>query len=212
MNAELEALRHLLDQWTTFREESSSCDLQAFAQWLLPPNQPDSINPASAYIEGKTRELSPGTFDHEQAAKAQLGYLLGRLYRFARNAIKEPFSRIGLYGMEEFGILALVDRLDKPSKKEIKEASLMEYSTVSDMVKRLTGKGYLKELKDPIDKRLTRHELTLKGRELLKASYLRLMDLQPPISGDLSSSEVEQLIRLLEKLNVFHTRTLTGMM
>ena len=114
-------------------------------------------------------------------------------------------QEIGFKSLEEFRLLQMIDRVKSINKSELSNESLMEFSTVVDILKRFISKGLIKQVTDKNDKRAVQVQITAKGKNLLLTSYKALAEIKPNIAGDLSFNEQETLINLLLKLNNFHT-------
>ena len=139
------------------------------------------------------------------ANRGLIGHLLGRMNLFVKNYAKVPFQQIGFSNLEEFRILQIIDRIKNINKSQLSNESLMEFSTVVDILKRLIKQGLIKQLQDENDKRASLLQITPKGKKLLETSYKTLANLQPSVLGDLSIKEQGTLLSLLTKLNNFHT-------
>ncbi len=124
---------------------------------------------------------------------------------FVKNYAKKPLKQIGFSNLEEFRILQAIDRIKNINKSQLSNESLMEFSTVVDILKRLIKQGLVKQLQDENDRRASLLQITPKGKKLLENSYKILANLQPSLLGDLSLIEQKTLLTLLMKLNNFHT-------
>ena len=124
---------------------------------------------------------------------------------FLKNYSKAPFQEIGLSSLEEFRLLQMIDRAKSINKSELSNESLMEFTTVVDMLKRFTKQGLIKQVADKNDKRASLIQITSKGKTLLNKTYKTLAAMKPNVTGDLTFQEQETLINLLLRLNNFHT-------
>ena len=125
-----------------------------------------------------------------------------------RNAEEETrvtVRQTGVSSLEEFRLLQMIDRVKNINKSELSNESLMDFSTVVDILKRFINKGLIIQVKDENDKRASQLQITQKGKNLLLTSYKILAQIKPNIAGDLTQKEQETLINLLLKLNNFHT-------
>ncbi|MEO7044646.1 MAG: MarR family winged helix-turn-helix transcriptional regulator [Ferruginibacter sp.] len=196
----------LISKWKDFRNAQSHGDLKSFAGWIVNDDvshatQTDQENFIVTQVEiMKEKENIP-----DLANRGLIGHLLARMNLFVKNYAKMPFQQIGLNNLEEFRLLQMIDRVKNINKSELSNESLMEFTTVVDIVKRFTTQGLIRQVKDAKDKRAIHLQITTKGKDLLNKTYKTLADLKPNVAGDLSMKEQETLINLLLRLNNFHT-------
>ncbi len=196
----------VLTKWSEFKKTSSSEDLNQFANWLLKASpEAKDLKGHENFIMERVAEMEVKDSIPDLANRGLIGHLLGRMNLFVKNYAKTPFQQIGFSNLEEFRILQTIDRIKNINKSQLSNESLMEFSTVVDILKRLIKQGLVKQLQDENDKRASLLQITAKGRKLLNTSYQTLANLQPNVAGDLSLKEQESLIGLLLKLNNFHT-------
>jgi len=160
---------------------------------------------SKSYIQNKSQSMAEGAAASTMTNRALAGSLIGRLTLFVRNYTKAPFQKIGLGSMDEFKILSLIDRLQNPNKSMLSQSSLMEFTTINDMLKRMEKRGWIEQTKDEKDKRSSRVALTEKGKAFVTEVYGVMANIKPGLLGDLSPEEQAQLLALLTRLNNFHT-------
>lgn len=141
----------------------------------------------------------------ELANRGIVGNLIGRLTLFVRHYAKTSFHELGVGSMDEFKVLSLIWRMQKPNKSMLSHAALMEFTTINDMLKRMQNEGWVKQVKDKTDKRSSLVMLTDEGSVLVRKIYQAMANIEPNLAGDLSDEEQEQLMGLLNRLNHFHT-------
>lgn len=196
----------LVETWKRFKEEHPAGGLEGFKQWLTSDGKKEK-----EYTEGEKFiiQTAAGMHGEDEASnvanRAIIGSLLGRMTSFVRNYSKVPFQRLGLKSMDEFKILSMIQRMKEPSKSMLRQAALMEFTTINDMVKRFERKGWIEQLRNENDKRASRICLTPEGHAFLKLVYTALSEMQPKVTGDLSVEEQQQLMHLLMKLNHYHS-------
>ena len=78
--------------------------------------------------------------------------------------------------------------------------------TVTVAVKRLEKKGYVVKNKDENDGRVTRVALTARGRKMDAAHRYFHENMVRSITREMSEAEVEELVRILSKLNRYLER------
>jgi len=209
----------LLSSWEQYTALYPPGDLLGFAHWLL--SQPDSagpthptrpigpttapvapISPATAPIHptaqpGISSAAGPG-------ATAQSTLLITRLFRILQFLSKPGIKKLGFKDME-FGVLVQITLMDRPNKKELCHEMLIENSTGVEITKRLAQKGFIREETDPDDRRSARLSLTEKGKRLLFQGYEKLAAIHQGFLEDFTEEEKQQLVRLLSKINQYHT-------
>ena len=196
----------VLTKWSEFKKHSPSEEINDFANWVLNSSPEEkSMKGHESFIMDRVQEMKEKDSIPDLANRGLIGHLLGRMNLFVKNYAKIPFQQIGFSNLEEFRVLQIIDRIKNINKSQLSNESLMEFSTVVDILKRLIKQGLIKQLQDENDKRASLLQITPKGKKLLNTSYQTLAGLQPNVSGDLSIKEQETLIELLLKLNNFHT-------
>ena len=205
MNDCYEDIILLIKKWKDFRELQKEGDIKMFANWIV--NEYKSAYYASDqedFIVEQVDKMEEKNTIPDLANRGVIGHLLARMNLFVKNYAKQPFQEIG-FSLDEFRLLQMIDRAENINKSELRNESLMEFSTVVDILKRLTQKGLIIQIKDPNDQRASLLQTTAKGKNQLITIYKTLAGIQPNVSGDLTMKEQETLINLLLKLNHFHT-------
>lgn len=196
----------LISQWKDFREVQPQGDISNFASWILKetPSVPEKSEHEN-FIMARAGEMEEIKSTPDLANRGVIGYLISRMNLFLKNYSKVPFQEIGLSSLEEFRLLQMIDRAKSINKSELSNESLMEFTTVVDMLKRFTNQGLIKQVVDKNDKRASLIQISSKGKSLLNKTYKTLAAMKPSVAGDLTFQEQETLINLLLRLNNFHT-------
>ncbi len=206
-----EELILLISKWKDFREVQIDGDIKNFADWILHENKfVATLSDQEDFIVAQVEKMEEKNTIPDLANRGVIGHLLARMNLFVKNYAKQPFQEIGLNSLEEFRLLQMIDRVKNINKSELSNQSLMEFSTVVDILKRFTKKGLIKQVTDPNDQRASMLQITIKGKSLLLKTYKTLAALKPNVAGDLTVKEQEILINLLLKLNNFHTDYFEG--
>ena len=79
------------------------------------------------------------------------------------------------------------------------ERLMIHPTSVTNIVDRLEGQGFIRRVPHPTDRRTTLAEITDRGREVVEASTKAVTEVSFAMDG-LTVRELEQLIRLLRKL------------
>lgn len=196
----------LINKWKIFKELQNEGNIKNFADWILNENR--SVAKQSDqedFIIARVDEMEEKNMIPDLANRGVIGHLIARMNLFVKNYAKVPFQQLGLSSLEEFRLLQMTDRVKNINKSELSNESLMEFSTVVDILKRFTILGYIKQITNPNDKRASLLQITAKGKKVLSQTYKTLAGIKPNIAGDLTFKEQETLINLLLRLNNFHT-------
>lgn len=206
MNDCYEDIILLMKKWKDFRELQKDGDIKSFANWISNDNKPAYYkSDQEDFIVTQVQKMEEKNSIPDLANRGVIGHLLARMNLFVKNYAKQPFQEIGFKSLEEFRLLQMIDRAENINKSELRNESLMEFSTVVDILKRLTQKGLITQVKNPTDQRASLLSITPEGKSQLLTIYKTLASIEPNVSGDLSLKEQETLINLLLRLNHFHT-------
>lgn len=206
MNDCYEDIILLMKKWKDFRELQKDGDIKSFANWISNDNKPAYYkSDQEDFIVTQVEKMEEKNSIPDLANRGVIGHLLARMNLFVKNYAKQPFQEIGFKSLEEFRLLQMIDRAENINKSELRNESLMEFSTVVDILKRLTQKGLITQIKNPTDQRASLLSITPEGKSQLLTIYKTLASIEPNVSGDLSLKEQETLINLLLRLNHFHT-------
>ena len=196
----------IISKWKDFRQIQKNGHLINFANWILNENKTTGTpSDQEDFIVAQVEKMEEKDAIPDLANRGVIGHLLARMNLFVKNYAKQPFQEIGLSSLEEFRLLQMIDRVKNINKSQLSSESLMEFSTVVDIVKRFIKKGFIKQVTDPNDQRASLLQMTSKGKSMLLKTYKTLAAIKPNVAGDLTFKEQETLINLLLKLNNFHT-------
>ncbi|MEO8819713.1 MAG: MarR family transcriptional regulator [Ginsengibacter sp.] len=206
MNNCFEDIILLINKWKDFRELEKEGDIRSFSRWVLNDNKSEAKkSDQEDFIVAQVDKMEEKESIPDLANRGVIGHLLSRMNLFMKNYAKQPFLEIGFKSLEEFRLLQMIDRAENINKSELRNESLLEFSTVVDILKRLDQKGLIIQVKDPNDQRASLLQITAKGKHQLLTIYKTLAGIEPNVAGDLTMKEQETLINLLLKLNHFHT-------
>lgn len=165
--------------------------------------------PAFAYSLGQqerpttlidTRQLGdPGT-PAFQVEKYPF-YLLNRLVARYNSIIEERLRAIGL-DIPYWRVLMILGQQSPLSIRDIAGAAVINLSTMTRIVQRMTAVGLVDCRTRPEDNRVTEVSLTPSGEEKLAAARAATAPVYHKVIGGVGRSEFDQII---ETLNRFHT-------
>lgn len=188
----MDTIIQLLQDYQEYSQQTGSKNLMFFGEWLRQKHAAEE------------HYLTDEPTVNEAGVNVMASYLLGGLSSYVDVWVKLTYEDLPLLSLGDFGIIKTVERLQRPSKKEIAEANVMERSTCMEAIKRMVKLGLLEESNDEQDRRRKRVSLSLQGRELVQTLDERMTRLGNLLMGNLSEVEKKSLIPVLKKLNDFH--------
>ncbi len=209
----------LLKAWYEFLQFHPEADLAAFGKYLqhLSPGLNNEDLPAASKPDSNTHsemlsliaaanpELA-SRFEKKVPIENEIGMLIGRMGRFARLYAKKAFADAGNIGLDEFGFLAGTLHMGNPRKSDIIWSNLHEPAAGGEILKRLIQQGWISESPDTDDRRARRVQITPEGIKLLNKVFFRITQLAHIITKPLTRLEMTELLRLLTKLDNFHSQ------
>ncbi len=135
--------------------------------------------------------------DRELSLK--LFIVLARASRSVTDHIKTDIQRYGL-NPTEFAVLELLYHKGNQPLQQIGEKILLASGSITYVVDKLEGKGYLKRNPCPNDRRITHAVITDEGKELMDRIFPEHELQVQSIFAGLDEQEKETAITLLKKL------------
>lgn len=187
----------LVSAWSAFDEHHPSGDIADFCRYYL------SLEEVSKAEHTKTTE-------HVVPIEKTIGRSFGKLTKFSAFYTRRGFSDLELRNFDDLMYLDELLRLGSSTKKELIEMHISEYSSGIEIIKRLTGLGFIEEKPSKEDKRAMDIKLTKKGKKVLEACQPHLRQLGQMMFSSLSSDEKKVLASLVTKLVNIHTDAYTN--
>ncbi|MEN3746340.1 MarR family transcriptional regulator [Sphingomonas sp. HF-S3] len=144
------------------------------------------------------RSGNPGTPDFR--VKRYPFYLLNRLVSRYNLIIEGRLRTMGLDIPSWRVLMILGERSPRPAR-EIAEAAVINLSTLTRILQRMTALELVTTAPSPEDGRVTLVELTREGEEGLRDARLIASPVYEHVTRGLSPEEFEQLISLLDRLH-----------
>jgi len=201
---EIKKLIELINLWDKFLIDNYP-DINNFAKWIL---KEYTHNISFDSNDKKIKNIKDLTDKYSGNYKFLSALLIFRLSKFIKIYTKELLHNSNLSSIDEFSFLAMIDQMKNPSKKDLCDINLTEFTTGMDIIKRLEHKGYALEIIDNNDKRTKRMKITKVGKEILNSTYDKLRNLSVDILGNLNQDERLIIIKLLKSLDIYHTEYL----
>ncbi|MBK7428588.1 MAG: MarR family transcriptional regulator [Saprospiraceae bacterium] len=187
----LKSLIPLIEKYE--QETGGKDDLQDFLQWAAGSKN----NNLSRDRNGL--DIPPG-----ENLEGVLGKYIVFLYRYARSYVKKALEDTALSHFDDFAFLVTLFVDQALSKTALIQKNIMDKSSGSEIIKRLTRHGFMEEFPSELDKRSKLVRLTKEGTIALLQTFEKMGKVSMLISGSLSEAEKIQLFELLHKLHHFH--------
>ncbi|MGV8963202.1 MAG: MarR family winged helix-turn-helix transcriptional regulator [Candidatus Saccharimonadaceae bacterium] len=180
---------------TTEDSKSYTKDLIGFKRWI----HDDQIDTAHLYDEleweGKKNGRSP---------ESEISTLIVQLNRYAKTYSKSAIYDTEFSTQEEFIYLINLKAFGSMTKTELIKRNLQEKSAGMQIVNRLIGQGWIQQNDSMADKRNKIISITAKGLTALADIIGKIRQATEIVTGNLSTTEKMQMIKLLQKLDHFH--------
>lgn len=188
----------LLHQVKEF-ENSDTCkpnsNVEDFRVWMN--NKKYSDESPTKLFKNENHKVS---FTENEICKQVL--LLGR---YSKLLIRKGLGDFPELANEEFTYLYRLKDEPDLTKIQLIERNGHEKQTGTQIIKRLLEAGFLEEKNDEDDKRSKRLNMTKKGEEIFHASVSHVNLTSKILSGTLNDDEKDEFLKILKKLNEFHS-------
>lgn len=199
----------LVNYFKEYTERYDNDNLAEFSTWLKTKLElKESLNkiPVQSTHAGP-QDMGNYTGQRLQT-ELELARLINRLYKFSRMYHKSSLEHLDIDFPDELNLLLEIKKQGTLTKSELIESNLQETTTGTEMIKRLIRSGYLSESTNKDDKRSKMVKLTDKGTNALQEAFPKLMITSKLLGGNLNMAQKQQLIKLMEQLNEFHSTIL----
>ena len=186
----------LINLWAEFIKQHPDAGIEDFCRYQLLIQR-----------EADNRDLVGGVIPLE--ADALLMKIIGRITKMHSIYVDAGFQDLPLNHIEEFGILATINKYKNPKKSEVVYANLMELSSGTDIFRRLKEKGLITEYSDMDDKRSKRVELTAEGRRVMTEGHQIARKLASMMFHELSEEDKQLCIQLLRNVEIKFSALIT---
>ncbi len=177
-----------------FFSETGSDDIKKFSSWAA---KNVSLNPA------EEQSMS------EKDLNAFLLDMLFRISKFQRLYSKHFFQDFNVKTTEEFYFLKTISKLNNPAKSDVYVDNVVELTTGTKIMKRLVELNMVKEMEDPLDKRIKRVKLTPKGKKEIDEINKRFHNIDDEKLGYIAKDQKDIFLELLNSINQYHTEIYT---
>jgi len=150
------------------------------------------------------KEHKKGDYHSKHDPDMLLVYLSLNIFKHVNYYSKLALEDSKLLGINDFLFLANLHRWESLKKADLIQASISEMPSGIEVIRRLLKHNLIDEYLDPDDKRAKRVKITKEGLKVLGDAINAMKKVGNLISGNLSDSQLLQLITILDQLNDFH--------
>lgn len=136
---------------------------------------------------------------------ARLSRCIGRVYRFQSMYARKALSELDFKNLDDFLYLNTISRMGNPKKSEVIYENISEFSSGTEIIKRLIRLGLVKESEDTEDRRSKRLIVTPKGKKILMKCYEKMHEVSSMALSCLSRDDKELMFSLLLPVDILHT-------
>lgn len=182
----------LVNLFHAYTQESPNANVSDFCKQYLAR---EKLTEMTRYSEAREKNLS---------LEGLLGRTYGKLWRFINLELKHLAERIEMDTVEEIWYLGAMFDLPTPTKSDLINYHMAEFSSGTAVINRLLNKKFLEEFPDESDKRAKRLRITEAGKLKLFSCIQHLELMSQDIFVSLSIEEKEMLYHILSKLERNH--------
>jgi len=175
--------------------------LSAFLAWL--PEARRGLFRPEDYQPPPLSEDSPA-IPVQGDAGARATQLLVLMNKYIRYYLRKAFQGSPLNNPDDFGFLASLIFYGDMQKSELIQRNTGELTSGMEVIRRLEQAGLLRSFPDPNDGRARRLAVTDAGIEAFAAVMPAMQQIGKLALADLSETEQQVLLDLLQRLHSFH--------
>jgi len=182
----------LVNLWHEYQQKHNNASLTDFFRYSLMADEHHS---------------SPDAEEHykEIPLDARLSRCMGRVIRFQSMYARKALSEVDFKNLDDFLYLNTIKRMGNPKKSEVIYENVSEFSSGTEIIKRLVQLGLVEESVDPDDRRSKRLTVTPRGQEILLKCYEKMQAVSSMALSCLSTDDKELLFSLLLPVDTLHS-------
>ncbi|MBC2601510.1 MarR family winged helix-turn-helix transcriptional regulator [Puniceicoccus vermicola] len=115
---------------------------------------------------------------------------------------RESIQKVGCGSLTDFAVLELLLHKGSMPVNEIGEKVLLTSGSITTAVQRLEKKGLVERIRDDLDRRVVRVELTQVGRSLIESSFREHSQRLDELFSVFTEEEKDQFGTLVRKIGV----------
>lgn len=195
-----ELLLRLVEELAVFENKSSDLSYENFVVYLTQKHTIEVNNLKILPSKVEVKELDQFEDNNER----DITVLITFMYKYAKNYLKKALENSIINTPDEFAFLITMLKNTSFTKTELVNKLVTEKTSGIETIKRLIKKGLLEEFKKIDDKKSVYIKITGYGKNSIFEILPEISKITKIITGNLTESEVEILLNLLIKLDVFH--------
>lgn len=204
MKRALPLLEELLQLVAEFDEEAvqDEVHLPGFIHWILQREKRQQDELFANYTQESLQKGKPS--EEAMTPDILLTILVTYLFRYAKHYSKKALDQSPLSTLDDFTFLLTLNTQGSMTKSELIHQHLLEITSGVEILKRLERQGYIFTSANPNDRRSKHVSITDEGRTLIREMMDSMKQVSAIVAGNLSTTEMRQLLPLLMKLDSFH--------
>lgn len=205
MKRALPLLNELMGLVADFDGEATNDEmhLPGFIHWLLQREKKQQEALFTDYTENTLQEGHSS--DEQMTPDILLTILVTYLFRYAKHYSKKALEDSPLSTMDDFTFLLTLKTHGSMTKSELTTKHLLEITSGVEILKRLEKQGLVESSENPDDRRSKHVSITDSGRKVLSQIMVKMRQVSGIVAGNLTTTEMGQLLPLLMKLDSFHS-------
>lgn len=172
----------------------STVTVEDFKKWISTNYEPQSLIDEPDW-EAKEKGRTP---------ESVINTLIVHMNRYAKSYSKSAIFGSDFSSQEDFIYLINLKAFGEITKMDLIKKNVHEKPVGMQVINRLIGKGWVEQADSKTDKRSKVLKITQKGIQTLEGQMDKIRRATEIVTGDLTTNEKMELIRLLNKLNDFH--------
>ncbi len=175
-------------------DEIYTRDTEGFIDWLVDRNAKVEELPDVEW-EGKEKGRS---------AESVINTLLVHMGRYAKSYSKSAIHGSDFTSQDDFIYLITLKSFGEMTKMDLIKKNVHEKPSGILIINRLIAQGWVEQFNSSTDKRSKVLRISEKGIAVLEQQMDKIRMASDIVTGNLTSKEKLELIRLLDKLDLFH--------
>lgn len=196
---EIQIISQIIKDLEDFKKSKNQEDIsyKEFVDYLSGTNEPN--RPTDPLFLTNLNNIL-----QEDKPETVIAILITYMHRYAKLYARKALLNSPIQSMDEFSYLIILFTYGEMTKSELIHRNAQEKSSGMELLKRLISANLVGQKENSSDKRSKVIYITDFGRECVTALFSDLDDLAKIVSGNLSTSEKNELLRILVKLDNFH--------
>jgi DNA-binding MarR family transcriptional regulator len=200
----------LAEKWEEFVRQKKGGSVEQFAAWVLQgaetPKEKTDVPDWNSFADPVLKGMEfQGDYPNIPDGSGLAGYMVVRLFKAIRFYFKPVLQKHELSSIDDLFFLATLAWKKDVNKKALCQINMTDIPTGMDIIKRLIKQGLIAEREGPNDKREKRMTLTDKGNRKVFEVFSDDLHVQD-VMADLPIEERKSLLKVLDRLNCFHTK------